>query len=462
MPESDLASLHELVAQPADHGDRHLWGADDSVVLKRLAMGSVLGGHLAELSGRSVLLRTKHQFAAALALIELDGVARRLLLCPPDVKLGHLPTLIGNAEVDAVVIDSESDPAETAGLAVQATCSRTVEPAPPVVRDRRTEWLLMTSGTAGLPKLVMHTLASLTDAIKTRNSHHTDIVWGTFYDIRRYGGLQIFFRALLSGGSLVLSDAGESVQAFLARLGQHGVTHLTGTPSHWRRVLMSPANKLIAPRYVRLSGEIVDSAVLEGLRELYPRAGIGHAFASTEAGVAFDVDDAREGFPADLIGTEGEVTMKVEDGTLRIRSRRTAIRYLTTEDGKLLDADGFVDTGDLVERRDERYYFLGRRGGIVNVGGLKVHPEEVETVINHHPDVRMSLVRGRKNPFTGSVVVADVLLKDQSASARSRELEQEIRRICREALPAHKVPAAIRFVHDLEIAESGKLVRRNA
>src|SRR5207244_993907 len=127
------------------------------------------------------------------------------------------------------------------------------------------------------------------------------VVWGTFYDIRRYGGLQIFFRAILCDASLVLSSAQESVGAHLQRLAARGVTHLSGTPSHWRRTLMSPSAGTISPRYVRLSGEIADQATLDALRATFPRAGIGHAYASTEAGVAFAVDDAREGFPASMI-----------------------------------------------------------------------------------------------------------------------------------------------------------------
>ena len=51
---------------------------------------------------------------------------------------------------------------------------------------------------------------------------------------------------------------------------------------------------------------------------------------------------------------------------------------------RLTDSEGFVDTGDMVELRGDRYYFVGRRGGIINIGGLKVHPEEIEAVINRH------------------------------------------------------------------------------
>ena len=86
----------------------------------------------------------------------------------------------------------------------------------------------------------------------------------------------------------------------------------------------------------------------------------------------------------------------------------------------LADDDGFVDTGDIVERRGERYYFVGRRGGIINVGGLKVHPEEVEAVINRHPQVRMSLVRPKRSPITGAIVVADVVLNAEPRRRTAR------------------------------------------
>jgi len=164
----------------------------------------------------------------------------------------------------------------------------------------------------------------------------------------------------------------------------------------------------LSPRYVRLSGEIADQAILDHLRACYPRARVGHAYASTEAGVGFEVDDGLAGFPAGMIGRlPSGVEMKVEDGTLRIRSNRTAVRYVG-DGAALADDDGFVDTGDIAERRGDRYFFVGRSNGVINVGGLKVHPEEVEAVINGHPDVRMSLVRPRKSPITGSLVVADV------------------------------------------------------
>src|SRR5207247_3885175 len=144
----------------------------------------------------------------------------------------------------------------------------------------------------------------------------------------------------------------------------------------------------------------------------------------------------------------------------RIRSARNADRYLGEEHPALTDDDGFVDTGDMVERRGDRYYFLGRRSGVINVGGLKVYPEEVEAAINRHPAVRMSMVRPRRSPITGALVIADVVLKRESdpgtAHGPLAEYKQEILQICHASLAAHKVPATIRFVPALEIAAAGK------
>jgi acyl-coenzyme A synthetase/AMP-(fatty) acid ligase len=325
--------------------------------------------------------------------------------------------------------------------------------------------VLLTSGTTGVPKLVMHSIAGLTGAIGGPVVHDRPVVWATFYDIRRYGGLQIFLRAVLGAGSLVLSDAAEPVAGHLRRLGRHGATHISGTPSHWRRALMSPAAGAIMPDYVRLSGEIADQSILDNLRRVYPVASIGHAYASTEAGVGFEVTDGLEGFPKNLLRRDGDVRMKVEDGSLRVSSARTASSYVGHGGGPLQDADGYVDTGDMVELRGNRYHFVGRRGGIINVGGLKVHPEEIEAVINRHESVRMSLVRGRRNPITGAIIVADIVLNDAASTDVERagpQLRRGILQICRDQLAAYKVPASIRFVSSLDVTAAGKLARSHA
>jgi acyl-coenzyme A synthetase/AMP-(fatty) acid ligase len=442
---------------------RTISDARQVVSLTNILEETCLADRLDGLSGRSVLLAIADQLISAIAMTEIDGVARRMLLCPPDLSADHIQTLVDDAEIDAVVTDQPVRWAD-AGVYLVAAARSPVRAAAKANTVRATEWLMLTSGTAGVPKIVRHTLEGLTGAIIADGpAHGVPPVWATFYDIRRYGGLQIFLRAIIGGGSMVLTEPGEAIADYVARLNAMGVTHISGTPSHWRKLLMSGAAAGFSPRYVRLSGEIADQAVLDGLSVAFPEASIGHAYASTEAGVGFAVNDGLEGFPAGMLGQSLDgVEMKVVDGSLRIRSTRAAHAYVGRNAAALTDSDGFIDTGDMVELRGDRYHFVGRRGGIINIGGLKVHPEEIETVINRHAEVRMSRARSRRSPITGSIVVADVILADGCDPSQSDAIRDEIMADCRASLAPHKVPAMIKFVSSLDVTAAGKLVRTDA
>jgi acyl-CoA synthetase (AMP-forming)/AMP-acid ligase II len=423
---------------------------------------SCLGDRLGELAGRSVVMAVSDQLISGLVMTEIDGVARRMLLCPPDLNTDHLQSLMQDADIDAVVTDHPERWTES-HVKLVIPAAPPARAATQIKTERATEWLMLTSGTSGVPKIAAHTLEALTGAIVADGPARNAAVWATFYDIRRYGGLQIFLRAIVGGGSMVLSSPHEALADHVARLQARGVTHISGTPSHWRKLLMSGSASKFSPRYVRLSGEIADQAVLDGLSAAFPAASVGHAYASTEAGVGFAVNDGREGFPADIVGANRDgVEMAVEDGSLRIRSRRTAHAYIGRNAAELTDRDGFVDTGDMVELRGDRYHFVGRRGGIINIGGLKVHPEEIEAVVNRQPEVRMSRAKSRRSPITGGIVVVDVLLADDADAGQSNEIRARILADCKASLAPHKVPAVIKFVPSLDITAAGKLARHDA
>lgn len=463
-----MTSIRARLAKAADSSARHLWGRGAAIALADLREGTTLDVPVGDLAGRSVLVASQEQLTAALTLIELDGVARRIIICTPDISPADMAAVVRKGAVDAVLSDlpvAGSSPLASVPLNVR--CSHVIRPAGPLPAERlHTEWVLLTSGTTGAPKMVVHDVLSLTAPIGATAHQDPDVVWGTFYDIRRYGGLQIFLRFLLGRGSFVVSGAGESQSEYLTRLGQRGVTHLSGTPSHWRRALMCPEAHLIGPRYVRLSGEIADQGILNALRAFFPGATVGHAFATTEAGVGFEVNDGLEGFPVKMLEANPDVQMKIQDGSLWIRSARNAACYLGEGRAELDGGAGFVDTGDLVERRGDRYYFLGRRNGVINIGGNKVYPEEVEAVINRHPAVRMSMVRAKPSRITGALVVADVVMavgsEGAAADDRSDAVKREILQTCRENLAAYKIPAIIRFVPGLDVAAAGKLARHGS
>src|SRR6201991_952660 len=127
------------------------------VSLTDILSQTCLDGRSGELSGRSVLISVTGQLMAGLAMIEIDGLARRMLLCPPDLNPDHLTALIDNAEIDAVVTDQ---PGRWDGkdIPLVVTAGLPVTPARRVQTERATEWLMLTSGTSGVPKIVGHTL----------------------------------------------------------------------------------------------------------------------------------------------------------------------------------------------------------------------------------------------------------------------------------------------------------------
>ena len=467
MPRNNPTSLCDSIITAGNLSAQGVVGPEARASWGELVEGLVLNRRFEELTGRCVVLTTIDQFLAAAVLVQLDGLVRRIVLCPPNLSPENVAFVAECAGADAFITDQPALQPGDSRVQWVAFNERRAPPADidlsPQIRTPRveTEWILLTSGTTGRPKLVGHTLASLAGAIERRGNTSASLVWSTFYDIRRYGGLQIFLRAAITGTSLVLKGVRESTADFFDRAGAAGVTHISGTPSQWRQALMSPSARNIAPEYVRLSGEIADQAILNHLREQYSHARISHVFASTEAGVAFEVDDGAMGFTPYLLKYSQDVEMKVEGNTLRVRSNRTAFRYLNEGSEPVKDAEGFVDTGDTLVLRGGRYYFAGRRDGTVNVGGLKVHPEEVEAVLNRHPEVSISLVRTKSSWITGGLVVADVVLRTpkQPDGVDASALQSDILQFCRGELARHKVPASINFVPALAVAESGKLVR---
>ena len=448
----DTLSLADLIAR-AGAGAREITTRDHRLALADFAQNSPFGGDRDRFAGRSVVLYVRDMAKAAAALIDLDGLARRILLCPPGWEADKIARGAALIEADALVYDEE---AHIPALAVDVALALRLPMQPRGRFDGprvETEWVLPTSGTSGPPKLAMHNLKTLVGAIAEAPLQQ----WATFYDIRRYGGLQILLRALSGHGSLQLSSAEEPLEDVLDRVSAAGVSHISGTPTHWRKALLSGAAARIAPGYVRLSGEIADDSALQGLAAAFPNARIEHAYASTEAGVVFAVDDMRAGFPAAWLERREPVEMRIVEGALQVKTSRRALRLLGGNAPALVDEDGFVDTGDMIEVSGERCYFIGRRGGIINVGGAKVHPEEVEAVLNSLDGVRLSRVFAKPSPITGAIVAAEIVLKSPTDEPRARE--RDLIAAARKRLPAHMTPTRIRFVADLPMTDAGKLRR---
>jgi acyl-CoA synthetase (AMP-forming)/AMP-acid ligase II len=381
-------------------------------------------------------------------LMALDGHVKGLLLVSTSTDAAVLAELAGIAGASVIVSDREDlegamPPADALG--------------PPREPSVQTEWMMTTSGTTGVPKIVPHTLDSLARTVR-RDPFGQAPVWGMVYEMTRFAGLQVALQSLIGGGTLAVSPRYRPMPEQIDWLAGEGVTHLSATPTLWRRLLMAPGIDRLPLRQATMGGEIADQSVLDAVGRAFPKARLTHIYASTEAGVGFAVNDRKAGFPmAYCEEAPGGVGMAVRDGMLWVRPPGgRAVHYLG---GQMLetDNDGYVNTGDRIEVTDGRAFFLGRDSGVVNVGGVKVYPERVERTIAGVPGVGLAAVEATRSPITGALLMAVVVPADPLAD--QDELKERIMAACRAELEREAVPARIRFTDSLTVNAAGKITR---
>jgi len=157
------------------------------------------------------------------------------------------------------------------------------------------------------------------------------------------------------------------------------------------------------------------------------------------------------------IGGEDYET-RVVDHVLEIKAKSAMLGYLNAPSP--FTADGWLRTGDAVEVQGEYLKILGRKSELINVGGEKVYPTEIESVISELPSVANVTVYGEKNAITGQIVCADVTPATHMSELSLRDFIASIKRHCREKLQNYKVPVKINIVEDRQYSDRFKKVRK--
>ncbi|MES2938963.1 MAG: fatty acid--CoA ligase family protein [Pseudomonadota bacterium] len=302
---------------------------------------------------------------------------------------------------------------------------------------------ILTSGTTGAPKSIGHRWSDLVAA--TRVDDAPPRRWLLAYSLAHFAGLQVLLQALLHRDTLVACDTAQVPDLWTAAIAG-GVTHLSSTPTFWRMAFASAASRPIPTlRHVTLGGEAVTQDVLDRIADLYPGVAISQIYASTELGSVLSVRDGRAGLPLHLFDDAAE------GGAPPLRIVESELQVRCAQDGQF----HYRATGDLVERTADRVVFLGRKSETINVGGFKVHPQQVEAVVSPIRGVLAAVAEGRPNPITGQIVRLRVVLRQ---GHHRDEVDAEIRSACR-ALSRHAQPRQILYVDALETTNM-KLARR--
>lgn len=314
--------------------------------------------------------------------------------------------------------------------------------------------VLFSSGSTGKSKAALHDFVQLLEKFKTPRR---GMVTLTFLMIDHIGGINTLFYVLSNLGTVVVSPSREPV-AVCATIARHKVELLPTSPTFLNLLLISEAYRwhdLSSLKLITYGTELMPKHTLERITKLFPHASLQQTYGLSELGILRSKSQSDDSLWV-KIGGEGFET-RVHNGTLWIRAQSAMLGYLNAPSP--FDEEGWLDTGDLVEVQGDFVRFLGRTSEIINVGGQKVYPADVENVLLDIPNVADVSVTGEPNPITGQIVAARFNLVEPEETAA---FKKRVREFCRFRLESFKVPARIEIVDERQFSGRFKKVRRLA
>ncbi|MEZ5486614.1 MAG: fatty acid--CoA ligase family protein [Steroidobacteraceae bacterium] len=313
--------------------------------------------------------------------------------------------------------------------------------------------VIFTSGSTGRPRGAVHGVERFLGKFDRPGRALRTL---PFLQFDHVAGMDTLLYTLSAGGSLVVA-ARRDPPTICGLIETTGVEVLSTSPSFLRLLWASGAaagRDLSSVKVVTYGSEPMDAATLQRVAQLFPQARLSQKYGTTELGAPRTVSRGDDSL---WIRIEGEgVRAEVRDGLLWIRSESAFLGYLD-EAGAPRQAGSWYCTGDLVEQDGPWIRVLGRGGELINVGGEKVVPAEVEAAILELDDVAAVAVSGQTHPLLGQVVTARVQL---APGADAASIETRVRRHCRARLPRHAVPVIVDLATESLTNDRQKVQRR--
>lgn len=360
-------------------------------------------------------------------------IGKKIILLDSDFSREELNNLIGSVDLDS----------QNEALNLNMTPSFTKkEELIALIKNPPKDWslTLFTSGTTGTPKKVTHTFESITRFVKISEKNMPN-VWGFAYNPTHMAGIQVFFQALLNGNSFVRLF-GLPKEDILQSIAKFNITNISATPTFYR--LLLPINE-IYPSVLRITsgGEKFDERTIKQLLNCFPNAKITNVYASTEAGTLFASDGN-----CFYIKPEINHLIKIKNNELLIHQSLMGVSEMSK--------DEWYSTGDLIEILSDnpiKFKFVSRKNEMINVGGYKVNPQEVEEIICNINGISNARVYSKQNSVLGNVICCEVVLENKELT------EAKIRAILQSKIQEFKIPRMIRFVDQIAITRTGKIKR---
>ena len=354
-----------------------------------------------------------------------------------------MPVTLIDSDINVSEIDGVDEHDINAEKVFGAKEYKSMEEVIEAIQQSDSEITIFTSGTTGQPKKVVHSISTLTRSVRL-GEKYANHVWAYAYNPTHMAGLQVFFQAFENKNTLV-NVFGKSREQVYQQILDKQITHISATPTFYR--LLLPYEKAYESVVrVTLGGEKSAPHLYDTISRIFPNARINNVYASTEAGSLFAAKSDCFQIPESI-----RDKFKVVDDELLIH------KSLLGSSESFQFTDDFYHSGDLIEWVDEDtglFRFKSRKNELINVGGYKVNPAEVEDVIMAIEGVRQALVYGKANSVLGNVLCADIQLEKGYALTGL-----EVRKALSSQLQDFKIPRRIKFVEELSLTRTGKLKR---
>lgn len=407
--------------------------------------------HIADLSvlgiapQRVILLEgdfTPSSVALFLALIELG-----VILVPVTQQSGRNRSFLEIAEVECKVWLEPDD-----SIAMETTGQNATHPIYKVLRERKHPGLvLFSSGSTGAPKAAVHDFVPLLAKFDTPRQAYRAISF-LLYD--HIGGINTMLHTLSNGGCLV-TVRNRTPDAVLGAIARHRVELLPTSPTFMNLILLSEAYELYdlsSLQIVTYGTEPMPETTLRRFHEIFPGVRLQQTYGLSELGILRSKSRSSDSLWV-RIGGEGFET-RVVDGILQIKAQSAMIGYLNAPSPFM--ADGWFDTNDRVEVDGDHLRILGRDSDLINVGGEKVYPTEVESVILEMENVADVVVSKEPNVIVGNIVCARVTLQNPEDP---RQFSLRLKAFCRTRMERYKIPSRVVLAEQPQHTERFKRLR---
>jgi acyl-coenzyme A synthetase/AMP-(fatty) acid ligase len=396
-----------------------------------------------EVRGRIVSLEAEYGLPAVAAFLALTD--RSAVIVPLSrAAQAHHDSFLETAQVEVrVAFGDDGEPVIT------ETGRQAAHDIYDTLRTRGTPGLvLFSSGSTGAPKAAVHDLERLLRKFKVRKRAYRTIV---FLQLDHIGGVNTLFYTLSNGGAIIVPPD-RSPDGVCRAITMHRADLLPTSPTFLNLLLISGAtgrHDLSSLRLITYGTEPMPASTLAGVAATFSSARLQQTYGLTEIGILRSESRSPDSLWV-RVGGEGYET-KVVDGRLWVRAESAMLGYLNAPSP--FSEDGFLDTGDLVEVDGDWLRILGRRSELINVGGSKVHPAEVESVLLSLEGVEDAAVSGEAHAITGQIVTATVrLANDESLAA----FKLRMRVWCKDRLEPYKIPAKVRLAEGVLYSERFK------